>query len=154
MIWQAIGENGQVSVPYFAKGTMNAKTYLEQCIKKIMVPFIDSNYSRDKVLFWPDMARVHYTAEIREYLDSMGIRYVTWKQNAPNVPQVRPIEKSWALCKAKYARKAAKPKSSASFQRIWRNIGQEVADRSGLALMSGLRSKVLKLGRRGVYAAI
>lgn len=153
-VWQAIGEDGIVSVPYFATGSVNSKVYLEECIKKVLVPFIDAHYERSKVLFWPDMARVHYTREVREYLDSIGIEMVSWLKNAPKVPQARPIDKFWALCKAKYAKKTVAPKNFTGFKQMWRNVSKKVADTSGKALIKNVRRTLRQIGCDVVYAPL
>lgn len=144
----------KVSDPYFATGTVNSKVYLEQCIKKFLIPFIDAYYERSQVLFWPDMARVHYTREVREYLESIGVEMVSWLENAPKVPQARPIERFWALCKAEYARKTLAPKNFTGFKQVWRNVSKKIADTSGKALMKNVRKTLRQIGRDGVYAPL
>lgn len=38
LIWQATDANGNVSKPYFAEGYINANKYLNECIKKRLMP--------------------------------------------------------------------------------------------------------------------
>ena len=40
LVLQAMDEFGNVSKPFYSKGTMTLKIYLEQCIKKILIPYI------------------------------------------------------------------------------------------------------------------
>ena len=49
----AISTNG-ISSPFFAKQrqTINEKTYVEECIIKRLLPFIDGYHDKDKTLFW------------------------------------------------------------------------------------------------------
>lgn len=61
LIWQAIDETGNVSRPFICDTSMNSDVYLNECIKKRLLPFIDQHHSRDKVVFWPDLAPIHYT---------------------------------------------------------------------------------------------
>ena len=49
-----------------------------------------------------DMASSHYCKEAIEWLESMNIQLIAEKDNASKVCSARPIEKFWALCKAKY----------------------------------------------------
>lgn len=42
LVWQAISSNGLVSSSYIQKGTMNSDVYLEECVKKRLIPFIES----------------------------------------------------------------------------------------------------------------
>ena len=53
LVWTAISTN-EISSPFFAKRrqAINEKTYLEECIIKRLVPFIDTYHDKDKTLFW------------------------------------------------------------------------------------------------------
>ena len=61
MIWLCISDKG-ISKPYFVpSGTaVNQKIYLEECIKKRLIPFIKEHHSDGKYVFWPDLAFTHY----------------------------------------------------------------------------------------------
>ena len=48
------------------------------------------------------MASVDYAKKITDLLNDEGIDFVSYDANAPCVPQARPIEKYWALCKKEY----------------------------------------------------
>lgn len=63
MVWQAIDSFGNDSDPYITTGTINASIYLEECLKKRLLPFLVQNHDLDKVLFWPDMATCHYATD-------------------------------------------------------------------------------------------
>lgn len=75
LVWQAIDSLGNVSKPYVTNATMNTERYLNECIKKRLVPFIKN---RD-VLFWPDMASCHYSRPVVEYFASKNIDFVEKK---------------------------------------------------------------------------
>ena len=150
LVWQAIDENGNVSKPYISTGTMNSQVYLNQCIKKILIPFINNR----SVVFWPDMAPCHYTSKVTEYLKDKNIEFIEKGENAPNCPQSRPIEKFWALCKSRYRARKNPAKNLRSFKLIWGKISKEVANECGLALMKNFRKRLRKIGRGGVYASL
>ena len=60
MVWQTLAEDGSASRPYIMKGTMDGKKY-KKVLKNYLIPFIQSKGLKfEKVLFWPDMSRVHY----------------------------------------------------------------------------------------------
>jgi len=59
--------------------------------------------------------------------NSENLNFVLKASNAPNVPQCRPIEKFWVICKAKYPKYTNKPKDIYVFRRIWKKISGEVA---------------------------
>lgn len=85
LVWQAIDERGNVSNPYIQKGTMNAETYLNECLKKRLLPFINRYHPDRRILFWPDMARIHYTGAIKQWLAANGIDFLDYGENAPSV---------------------------------------------------------------------
>jgi hypothetical protein len=79
MVWQAIDENGMVSDPNIIEGTLNGSSYLKECLKKMLLPFIDKYHKREDVFFWADVSRVHYTNEVTDWLTSTGIDFLSWK---------------------------------------------------------------------------
>ena len=64
LIWQAIDQFGNVSKPYVKEGTMNAREYRTECLAKRLLPFIRSKHNISDVIFWPDMAAIHYQSEV------------------------------------------------------------------------------------------
>ena len=58
MIWQAIDAMGRVSEPFVTDKSMNSETY-QRVIELYLLPFIDKNYKRSDVIFWPDLATSH-----------------------------------------------------------------------------------------------
>jgi hypothetical protein len=57
------------------------------------MPFVKKHHKIENVVFWADLDSSHYTIDVLEWLESQGIDYIEKKENAPNVPQARPIEK-------------------------------------------------------------
>jgi len=153
-VWQAIDQLGNVSAPYITTGTICSEIYLEECLKKRLLPFILRHHSSDQVLFWPDLARPHYAKIVTEWLQRTGIEFVAAHHNPPNFPHCRPIEKFWALCKTEYAKRARVTKSLASFRRIWSNISDRVAERSGKNLMEGIKTKLRSVRDGGALAPL
>lgn len=154
LVWQAIDEFGNVSDPFVSTGTVNGEVYLKECLKKRLMPFIQKYHQNSKVLFWMDMASSHYKKEVTDWLTAQGIDFVGKKENAPNVPQARPIEKFWALSKAEYKRHRRTSKSLASFRKIWKKISTKVAEESAQALMKEARRYLRSIGYGYVYSPI
>lgn len=98
MIWQAISSDGKASEPYISNGTMDSETYLK-VLKKYLISWINSNFKPEGVIFWPDLATCHYATIVQEYLRDQKIHFVPKSENAPNLPQARPIGKYWVLVK-------------------------------------------------------
>jgi transposase len=102
LVWWAISASGKSSVyVHRSKNAVDANTYLHECIKKRLIPFIDTYHNSDLVLFWPDLASSHYSQQVQSFLANHGIKCVKRAQNPPNVPQARPIETVWSLLKQK-----------------------------------------------------
>jgi len=150
LVWQAIDQNGNTSEPFIHEGTINAKVYLEECLTKRLLPFIEKYHKTNDILFWPDLATAHYQKDVISWLESKNIEFVKRNQNTPNVPQVRPIERFWALCKKEYKIHNKMPKTLNGFKRIWCNISKRVADKSAQNLMRHLKRKLRAVAYKGV----
>lgn len=154
LVWQAVDECGHLSKPYVSKGTMTAEKYRVECLVKRLIPFIRKYHPKKNVLFWPDMARVHYSVAIRKLLSGEKIDFVDWKENAPAVPQARPIEKLWALMKREYKRRKKPARDLISFRRIWKELSAKVAAASAQTVMSEARKNLRAIAYGGVYAPL
>jgi hypothetical protein len=93
LVWQAIDQFGNTSEPYISERTMNGKIYLEECLKKRLIPFLEEYHKKRKILFWPDLATCHYRQDVIQWMNCQNFEFVKRDENAPNVPQVRPIER-------------------------------------------------------------
>lgn len=92
-----------LSKPYFVPSglSVNQHIYLEECIKKRLIPFIEQYHSDGQYLFWPDLAPSHYANSILDYFQQKNIKYVKKEDNPPNLPECRPIEDFWSILKGK-----------------------------------------------------
>uniref|UniRef100_A0A158P4G2 Tc1-like transposase DDE domain-containing protein n=1 Tax=Tetranychus urticae TaxID=32264 RepID=A0A158P4G2_TETUR len=152
LVWQAIDELGNVSRPFISESTMTAEIYKKHCLKAILSKFIKKHHENAPVLFWPDMATVHYSKPVIAWLAENNIDSVGKDENCPNLPQARPIEKFWALCKAEYAKEKNPASNLEDFKKRWTEISKKVASESGLNLMKGVRAKLLKISQNGVFS--
>lgn len=150
LVWQAIAQDGQVSEPYITSGTINKQVYLEECVKKHLVPFINKLKQDHDVIFWPDMASSHYARIVCDYLDEHKIDYVTKERNAPAVPNQRPIERFWALCKRKYKELNKECDTIRKFKNAWMKISKEVAEKSGANLFTHFKHNLYDGGHKGL----
>jgi len=152
LVWQALDQLGNVSEPYVKVGTLKAEEYKTECLQKILLPFIHKHHSVNQVLFWPDMATIHYQNGVQNWLKANDVQYVAKNENPPNVPQARPIERFWHLCKLEYSKRSKVPKGIIGFKKIWSNISKTVAERHAKALMKNIRTTLRLIGSKGVYA--
>lgn len=87
-----------------SKQAINQTIYLDECIKKRLVPFIKEKHRRCRYVFWPDLASSHYANSVQNWLYENKIRFVPKYLNPANVPEVRPIEDFFAYLKRKVYR--------------------------------------------------
>ena len=152
MVWQAMAEDGQVSKPFFYQGIINSDVYMKECIKKRLVPFLNKFKHQKNILFWPDLATAHYSRKTQDLLKQLQINYVSKSNNPPNVPQCRPIEVFWAVCKARYKKNMVKPTNMQKFSQIWNRIALLVAEMHGKNLFLHFRQNLRLVGEGGPYA--
>jgi len=145
---------GNVSEPFVKKGTLKKEEYLDECITKRLIPFIDKYHNRSDVLFWPDMATIHYSGVVTQALNSNNIEFIPKDHNPPNCPQARPIEKFWAICKKAYSKTSITSKTTKQFTRIWRKVSFSVAEKSAHTLMARVRRVLKDIGTNGPYQPI
>lgn len=148
-VWQAIASDGKVSPPVFIQGTMNAEKYRELCLKRVLVPWIKSNYDVKSCILWPDLARYHYTREVQEFLQSENLRFISKDENAPNLPECRPIERFWALVKRQMASYKNEAENFAIFKRRWAVCYKRVIENSGENLFLNFREKLKRVAKYG-----
>lgn len=154
LIWQAMDEEGHISQTYISDGTMNADVYLNECLKKRLIPFIKQHHEIDEVLFWPDLATSHYANTVKNFLVEEKVDFVQKKDNPPNVPQARGIELFWALCKQRYSTRKVEPKNLHGFKLIWQKISKQVAGEVGIDVMRHAAKMIREIGYKGVRQAM
>ena len=101
LVWIALCPAG-LSQPLIRKSgyAINASRYLDEWIRRRLIPYIRQNYPDDNYVFWPDQASAHYAKVVIDHLRSENVRFVKKNDNPANVPEVRPIEDFWAYLKS------------------------------------------------------
>lgn len=141
LVWQALDQFGNVSEPYVHEGCMNSETYLKECVLARLIPFIKKYHKIENVIFWPDLATIHYANIVKSEIEK-NLSLVLTDENPPNVPHLRPIERFWAICKQKYSKLKETPDTLRKFRFQWKKISSEVALSSGKALMKDVKRKI------------
>lgn len=154
LVWQAMDETGKVSEPYISEGTMTGEIYLNECLKKRLIPFILKHHEIEDIVFWPDLATCHYANIVKDFLQEKAVDFVQKKDNPPNVPQARGIEKFWAECKRRYSERPSQPKNLHGFKLIWHDISKEAARVSGKAVMDHAYKVLRQIGYKGLRQAM
>ena len=152
LVWQALTQNSQVSPPYVSTGTMNSEIYREKCLKGILVPWLRSLDIKQQILFWPDKATCHYANITVEFLKQNNIDYVRKLDNPTSVPQCRPIERFWALCKSEMVRRNKVTCDTALFKRRWNAVSKQIAAKSGKRLFDKFKTKLRLAAKAGPWA--
>ena len=91
LVWSCFSEKG-ISSPYIVPSglAVNQKVYLEEMIKKRLIPFIEKHHSDGQYIFWPDLASSHYAKSVIEYLREKKVNFVEKEDNPANVQ--KPIQ--------------------------------------------------------------
>lgn len=145
MIWQAICSCGLRSSSYCTKNTMKTENYLNECLKKRLLPLIRKH--NGPVLFWPDLASCHYSKPVLSWMEAEGINFVKKTMNPPNCPELRGIERFWAIVKRRLLKNGASMTSIEKLKKRWdlevKKAGPELVRR----VMGGINGKFRKFIR-------
>lgn len=81
---------------------MTSEVYVKECMQKRLSPFIHMH--RSPVKFWPDLATCHYSNTTKLWYEANQDDVLPKWLNPPNCPELRPIERYWAIVKGKLKR--------------------------------------------------
>lgn len=149
LVWQCISQDGVISEPVITKQTLNGERYLKDIIRGPFLKFYNSQRNKGDLLFWPDLAPSHYQRDVVAFLKQKKIAFVPKLDNPPNIPQCRPIEKFWALCKAEYYRRGKNLTDLGQFKRQWTRISKLVAQKHGKSLFVHFKRNLQLVGDHG-----
>ena len=103
LIWQAICSCGKKLAPYINKSTLSSQIYVKECLQERHLPLIKL-HDNGPVL-WHDLASCHYGKLTMESCEQNDVTFVPKTANPPNCPELRTIEKYWAIIKQKMKKK-------------------------------------------------
>jgi hypothetical protein len=153
LVWMAVSSKGISSIyTHRSKLAINQGPYLNECLRKRLLPFINKHHQNDNILFWPDLASSHYSNQVQQFLQTNNVNYVRRHQNPPNVPQARPIESLWSLLEQKVYEGAWEAKSLDQLAKRIILKAKELDQTMVTRMISGVRGKLLKMYRKGVYS--
>ena len=67
MVWMAIsGKDASNVYAHRGKRAVDQKIYLKECINRRLLPLVDKYHSNGNFLFWPDLARPHYSTIVEQ----------------------------------------------------------------------------------------
>lgn len=140
LLWQAICECGRYSKPFVTTGTINGQIYREECLQKRLLPFLRSH--RGPTLFWPDLASCHYAKPVMDWYEAKGVNVVPKEANPPNTPELRPIEKFWAIMKKKLKKSGKTFKTDEALKKNWEKLCKEAGQSLAQDLTSSVKRNV------------
>ena len=140
LVWQAICQCGLRSRTFLTNVTINKEIYTNECLKKRLLPFIASHSG--PVIFWPDLASAHYAKTTLEWLETNNIYTVPKEANPPNVPELRPIERYWALVKKELKNVKKVAQNEKDFKQKWDSSSKKVTKQVIINIMSNITTKV------------
>ena len=149
----AVSQKGISSI-YVHRSTIAIKqeTYLQDCIRKYLLLFINCHHKNDNVLFWPDLASSHYSKQVQEFLQVNNIKFINVNKILRNVPQARPIETIWSLLEHKLHQGAWQAKNLEQLSRRIILKAKQLDQDLVTNMILGVRRKLLKIYKKGVYS--
>lgn len=147
LIWQGICSCGRKTRPFITTSTMKSENYINECLIKRVLPFIRQH--RGAVKFWPDLASCHYSKKTVEWYQSNGVDFIPKHMNPPNTPQFRPIEKYWAIVKAKLKKNGGVVREVKAMYAKWTYFSRKVTNEVVQRLMGSIKRRVRKYIRTG-----
>jgi hypothetical protein len=94
---QASGQGAKATkmpfFPFFVPSglAINQSTYLDECIKKRLIPFIETHHSDGKYVCWHDLVSSRYAKTVIAYLREKKVNFVDKQDNPSNSLEPRPI---------------------------------------------------------------
>ena len=155
MIWMAMSSKGVSNVyVHKSKQAIRQNTYLQECINKRLLPFIEKYHPNGNFLFWPDLASSHYSKSVQDRLNEKNIPFVFRKDNPPNVPQARPIETLWTVLERRVYENNWEAKNLDLLARRIRQKSKEFDQQMLQTMIEGVRRKLRLMWREGLYSVL
>ena len=140
LVWQAICGCGKRSKCFVTSGTINTEVYVKECLQKRLLPFISQHGGL--TFFWPDLASCHYGKAAKKWYEDNNVDLVQREANPPNCPELRPIERYWALVKRQLKTTNKRAQTIADFRNKWNNAAKNVTETTIASLMAGIPEKL------------
>ena len=142
LVWQAICSSGKRNKFFVGQGIVNSNIYIKECMQKRFLPFLREH--NESTFFWPDLASCHYSRATAEWYNANGVVFVPKEANPPNCPELRPVERYWALVKRDLKETKGATKSLQDFRRKWKRASEKVAESSIKSMMEEVPEKINK----------
>ena len=154
LVWVAISPRG-ISRPVIcpSRANVSGELYREQCLKKVLFPYLEQHYPRGGYVFWPDLAASHYARETLDLLENAHVKFVPREENPPNVPQLRPVEDFWGLMKQEVYKGGWEARTDTELKNRIRRILRQMDPEVPRKMMARVPQRVRAADRLGVSSA-
>ncbi len=155
MLYIVISSKG-ISKSLFRKSgiTVTKEIYIEECLKKISLPFIKKNHLDGNYMFWPDRASSHYAKNTQEFLRHEGINFGPKERNTTNLPQCRPIEDFFGYLSDLVYKRGWKAENVDQLERRIKNCSKKVDMNVIQTMFRSIKSKLRNVAVNGPYAGV
>jgi DNA-binding protein len=151
LVWLAISNKGISEVFYAKSGlAINQSIYGKECIRRRLIPFINKFHSKDKFVFWPDLASSHYAESVCDIYIEENINFVEKYENPANLPECRPIEMFWAILKGAVYANNWQAKDLEELRKRIAFCIKQIDQSTVTALMDGIVEKMKAVSKKGV----
>lgn len=140
LVWQAICSCGERSRAFVTSGSINSEIYMQECLQKRLLPFMSQH--KVSTFFWPDLASCHYSKATMKWYDDNNIVLVPKDSNPPNCPELRPIERYWALVKKILKLTNKEVKTIPTFKKMWTTATNKVPNTTIKSMMLAVPEKI------------
>lgn len=155
LVYLVASERG-ISEPFFAEGglAVDQHVYTDQCLRRILVPFLQEYHADNEYVFWPDKASSHYSRKALDFLASNGINIVPKERNPTNLPQCRPIEDLWGQLVTLVYQGGWRAKTLKQLRRRVKACVKKLDLESVHRSFSSIRKSLRKVYQDGPFAAV
>lgn len=151
LVWVAISPRG-ISSSFIAPSglAIDQHVYLNECIVKRLIPFINKYHSDNNYVFWPDLASSHYAKSVIAHLKEKNVIFVEKEDNPPCVPELRPIKNLWSILKGLVYEKGWEAKTYDDLKNRVKYCLKKVDMTLVHQMVSSVNSKVDRVRRHGI----
>ena len=133
---------------------VNQEVYIQSCLNRSTILFINKNYSSGEYLFWPDKASSHYGKKSIEYLTEKNIGFVPKTRNPTNLPQCRPIEDFFGYMSGLVYNGNWQAENVSQLSRRIKRCIREIPQEYYQTLFSGARRKLRLCYEKGPFEVV
>ena len=155
IIWMAKSSK-DTSYIYVHKSiqAVNQETYMKECINKRLLPFIAKYHSNGNYLFWPDLAKAHFSNIVQQHLTEKNLPFVSRVDNPPNVPQARPLEIVWTVLERKVSENNWEAKNIDHWVKRIKQKAKELDQEMLQGMIEDVGKKFRAMCRDGLYSVL